>query len=90
MLFSQRGRFFLSAAEYFGQSGRVILERVGNTDSDRTTYYVCGKGGGGRGRDFVFSLSWCRREGGGEGRCWREGEGKDGGGRRWADLSPYL
>jgi hypothetical protein len=27
----QRGGLFLSAAEYFGQSGRIILERVGNT-----------------------------------------------------------
>jgi hypothetical protein len=30
--FLQRGRFFfISAAEYFGQSGQIILERVGNT-----------------------------------------------------------
>jgi hypothetical protein len=31
MLFLQRDRIFFSAAEFFGQSGKIILKRVGNT-----------------------------------------------------------
>jgi hypothetical protein len=31
ILFYKGAGFFFSAAEYFGQSGLIILERVGNT-----------------------------------------------------------